>query len=118
MRRRGQALRPGEAGADPVIRCWILSGDTPVIFEGIRDKAMQKQRAYEQRRQPGGWGVDYVFDVPIDVAAMVADYRHNRAVEAGLFADWRALRPINGNVLTRLADTPKWWQTVGSIEYK
>jgi hypothetical protein len=47
---------------------WHLetSGDLPPEFAGVRDAALQKQRAEEERRGPGELGVDYVFDVPLD----------------------------------------------------
>src|SRR6266481_4536281 len=94
------------------------SGDFPPGFAGCRDIAMSKQRTREERRKPGEWGVDYVFDVPLDTAATITGYRHNGAVENDLFRNLRTLVPTNGNVLTKLSQPPKWWQTVGSIKYE
>jgi hypothetical protein len=94
------------------------SGDLPPEFAGLRDTAMHKQRAREERRRPGGWGVDYVFDVPLDTAAMITGFRYNGPIEHDLFRNLRSLVPTNGNVLTRLSQPPKWWQTVGLIRYE
>jgi hypothetical protein len=79
---------------------------------------MDKQRAEEARRKSGGWGVDYFFDVPLDTAASMTGYRHDRAVENDFFRNLRTLVPTKGNVLTKLSQPPGWWQTIGSMEYK
>ena len=62
--------------------------------------------------------VDYVFDVPLDTAATITGYQYTREVENDFFSNVQTLVPVNGNVLTRLSHPPKWWQTVGSIEYR
>jgi hypothetical protein len=90
------------------------SGQLPPEFPAIRDLAAAKQRD----RQPGPWGVDYLFDVPIATGATLTDYRHDRVVAPDLFMDLRTLVPVNGNVLTRLSQPPKWWQLTSSIEYE
>jgi len=68
-----------------------------------------------------------VFDVPLDVAAMLTGFRYGGAMEPDYFRELtepdffrnlRTLVPINGNVLTRLSRRPKWWQTIGSIKYE
>ena len=94
-----------------------VRGDLPSAFGDFRSIAMDKQRAEQARRKPGEWGVDYLFDVPIDTAAAISGYRHDRAVENDFFRNLRALKPTNGNVLTKLSQPPGWWQTVGSMEY-
>jgi hypothetical protein len=63
-----------------------------------------------QRRKLGQWGVDYVFNVPLDMAATITGYRHSRAVEDDFFSNLRTLAPSSGNVLTKLSQPPKWWQ--------
>lgn len=78
---------------------------------------MDKQRAEQARPKFGGWSVDYFSDVPIDTAAAITGYRHDRVVENDFFRNLRALKPAYGNVLTRLSQPPAWWQTVGSMEY-
>ena len=90
------------------------SGDLPTEFSAIRDAAMAKQRA----RKPGPWGVDYLFEVPLDTAATITKFRHDHNVESAFFANLQALVPADGNVLTRLSQPPTWWQTAGSIEYE
>jgi hypothetical protein len=95
-----------------------LSGDLPAGFVGIRDIGMRKGRAQEERRKPGEWGVDYVFDVPLDTAAAITGFRHDRMVENDFFTSLQSLVPTNGNVLTKLSHPSKWWQTVGSIEHQ
>ena len=59
-------------------RVWHLetSGDLPPEFGGVRDAALQKQRAQEERRGPRELRVDYVFDVPLDIAAMLTGFRY------------------------------------------
>jgi hypothetical protein len=94
-----------------------VSGDLPSAFAGFRDVALDKQRAREARGKSGAWGVDYIFDVPLDTAATIAGYRHDRVVENDFFRDLRGLVPTKGNVLTKLSQPPGWWQTAGSIEY-
>jgi hypothetical protein len=94
------------------------SGDLPPEFAGFHDNAMCKRRAQEERRTPGEWRVDYVFEVPLDTAATITGYRHDRAVEDDFFRNLRTLVPTNGNMLTKLSQPPKWWQTVGSIKYE
>ena len=74
---------------------WHLeaSGDLPPEFSGFRDIAMDKQRAQQESRGPGEWGVDYVFDVPLDTAATITGYRHDRWVEDDFFRKLRTLVP-------------------------
>jgi hypothetical protein len=95
-----------------------VRGDLPSAFGDFRSIAMDKQRAEEARRKSGEWGVDYFFDVPLDTAATMTGYRHDRAVENDFFRNLQGLVPTKGNVLTKLSEPPGWWQTVGSIEYK
>jgi len=92
-----------------------VSGDLPSAFANFRDVALDKQQA---PGKSGPWRVDYIFDVPLDTAAAITGYRHDRAVEKGFFRSVRTLIPTNGNVLTRLSQPPGWWQTVGSMRYE
>ncbi|WP_375304344.1 hypothetical protein WI560_18570 [Bradyrhizobium sp. A11] len=115
-------------GGHPVWEIWHDSGqgrshleargDLPVAFKEFCDTAMKKQRAEDAHDKPGGRGVDYVFDVPIDTAASVVGYRHDRGVEEDFFKALRTLTPANGNVLTKLNEPPGCWQAVGSINYE
>jgi hypothetical protein len=93
-------------------------GDLPHAFAGFRDIAIDKQRARKARSRPGEWGVDYLFDIPSDMAATITGYRHDGTVENGFFRNLRVLVPTNGNVLTRLSQPPEWWQSAGSIQYE
>jgi hypothetical protein len=62
--------------------------------------------------------VDYLFDVPLDAAAVITGFRHNKGKGKGAaYREVTTLEPINGNALRRLSKPPKWRQTVGSIEY-
>jgi hypothetical protein len=103
---------------------WHLetSGDLPQEFA-----ALQRQRAQEELRGPGELDVDCTFAVPLDVAAMLTGFRYGGAMdldyarkqmEPGFFGNLRILAPTDGNVLTKLSQPPKWWQTVGSIKYE
>lgn len=94
------------------------SGDLPTTFTNIRDLAMSEHQVQEARRKPGEWGVDYLFDVPLKTAATITGFRHDRAVENDFFRNLQSLAPTNGNVLTKLRNPPKWWQTVGSMKYQ
>jgi hypothetical protein len=94
------------------------SGDLPPEFAGFRKNALYKQREQQEHRQPGEWGVDYVFDVPLETAETITGYRHDRAVTAGLFKELLTLMPINGNELTKLSQPPMWWQILGSTRYE
>ena len=93
-------------------------GNLPRAFASYRDIAMEKQRAEEEPGKPGEWSVDYVLDVPIDTAASLTGYRHDRAVENDFFEALRTLKPARANVLTKLSEPPGWWQTLGSISYE
>jgi hypothetical protein len=95
-----------------------VRGDLPSAFGDFRSIAMEKQRAEEAHRKSGEWGVDYFFDVPLDTAAAMTGYRHDRRVDNDFFRNLRGLVPIKGNVLTKLSQPPGWWQTVGSIAYE
>lgn len=95
-----------------------VRGDLPSAFGDFRSTAMDKQRAEDARRKSGEWGVDYFFDVPLDTAATMTGYRHDRAIESDFFRNLQGLVPTKGNVLTRLSQPPGWWQTVDSMEYK
>ena len=90
------------------------SGDLPADFARIRDIANDKQRSSPR----GAWSVDYLFDIPPDTVATLTDYRHDRALAPDFFTELRTLVPVNGNVLTRLSQPPKWWQLTRSIRYE
>ena len=93
-------------------------GDLPPTFMGTWEAALQRQReSYARRNIFGGWGVDYIFDVPFNVATEITGFHHNRGFEEGAYREVTTLEPINGNSLQRLSKPPKWWQTVGSTEY-
>lgn len=91
-------------------------GDLPSEFAGFRDVAMGKQQS--QARTAGQWGIDYVFDVPLETAATITGYRHDRVLERDFFRNLRTLVPVRGNVPTKASQPPTWWQLAGSLEYK
>jgi hypothetical protein len=90
------------------------SGDLPPEFAGFRNRAMERQRALEER---GERGADHLFDVPLDTAATITEYRHDRGIAGDIFGNLRTLVPVNGNVPTKLSQPPTWWQTAGSMKY-
>jgi hypothetical protein len=93
-------------------------GDLPQSFIGAWEAALQKQRENNATRKLGEWGVDYVFDVPLNAAAEITGFRHNRGFgKEDAYREVTALEPINGNALRRLSKPPKWWQTVRSTKY-
>lgn len=93
-------------------------GNLPPAFAHLRDTAMEKQRAEAVRRRSSNWGVDHIFDVPIDMATSITRYRHDCKVEDDFFNTLWTLEAARGNVLTKLNQPPGWWQTVGSISYE
>jgi hypothetical protein len=97
----------------------VFWGDLPPAFIGIWDAALQKQRELDARRKPGEWGVDYLFDVPLDAAAEITGFWHYRGPgKEDAYREVTTLEPIKGNSLRRLSKPPKWWQSVGSTEYR
>jgi hypothetical protein len=94
------------------------SGDLPAGFSSLHDTALQKQRAASAMRGRSGLGVDYIFSVPLDTAATITGFRHNRSMREDPFRTLRSLEPADGNVLTKLSKPPRWWQMVGSIRYE
>jgi hypothetical protein len=95
-----------------------VRGDLPAAFGDVRSIALEKQKTQDARRKSGEWGVDYLFDVPIDTAATMTGYRHDRRTEADFFRNLQGLVPTKGNILTKLSQPPGWWQTLGSMDYK
>jgi hypothetical protein len=97
----------------------VFWGDLPTSFVGIWGAALEKRRTAEAEHKPSDcWGpADYVFDVPLETAATITGFRHNRAFQEDAYREVTTLEPINGNALRRLNNPPNWWQTVGSIEY-
>jgi hypothetical protein len=94
-----------------------IHGDMPPEFDELRNTAIERQQAKQTPKKPGDvWGED-VFEVPLDVAATITVYRETFPIEDAFFADVRSLKPINGNVLTKLSQPPTWWQTAGSTRY-
>jgi len=105
----------------PLAGAALKSGGCAVFAKyagDFRAIAMDKQRTEDARSKSGDWSVDYIFDVPLDTAAAITGYRHDRAIENDFFRNLRTLAPTNGNVLTKLSQPPGWWQTVGSLEYE
>lgn len=94
------------------------SGDLPPEFAGYRDIAIDNQRTDRERLGPGEWGVDYVFDVPLDTTATLTGYRASSAVEDDFFGNLHALTPANGNALNKLIQPCPWWQVAGSMKYE
>jgi hypothetical protein len=68
---------------------------------------MDKQRTEDARSKSDDWSVDYIFDVPLDTAAAITGYRHDRAIENDFFRNLPTLVPTNGNVLTKLSQPPR-----------
>ncbi len=93
-------------------------GDLPPAFAAFREVAVEKRRAQEQRRRPGEFGVDYVFDVPLDTAATITGYRHTRRVDDDFFRHLESVVLTDGSILTKLSQPPTWWQTAGSTKYE
>ena len=94
-------------------------GDLPPSFIGTWEAALQKQRERNAMRKPGEWGVDYVFDVPLNAVAEITGFRHDRGRgKEDAYREVTTLESINGNSLRRLSMPPRWWQIVGSTEYR
>ena len=93
-------------------------GKLPPEFAGFRDVAVREQRTKSEGRRQGQWGIDYVFDVPLDTAATITGYKHDRAVDHDFFRNLQTIVPINGNVPIKLSQPPTWWQVAGSLQYE
>jgi hypothetical protein len=94
-------------------------GDLPSSFLGTWEATLQKQRQRNAMRKPGEWGVDYVFDVPLIAAAEITGFRHDGGPgKEDAYRDVTTLALINGNSVKRLSKPPRWWQMVGSTEYR
>jgi hypothetical protein len=52
-----------------------VSGSPPPSFQSIRQRLMEKQEATVSDE---GFKVDYIFDIPVEVAAAICKYRHDR----------------------------------------
>jgi hypothetical protein len=52
-----------------------VAGSPPTSFQSISQRQMEKQ---EGTAREEGLGVDYIFDIPVEVAADVCKYRHDR----------------------------------------
>jgi hypothetical protein len=94
-----------------------FSGDLPPDFLRTWEGALHKQGESDAIRKPDDLGVDHIFDVPLDAAAKITGYRHDRGGTEDTYREVTTLEPINGNELRRLGKPPKWWQTVGSTKY-
>jgi hypothetical protein len=53
-----------------------IKGEPPPVFAGIRDKLTTQQEAAGGKKA----GVDFIFDVPVEVARSVAGYRHDEDI--------------------------------------
>ena len=51
-------------------------GDLPAAFNGIRDQQRAKQEAAGGSKA----GVDYIFDIPVELAQALTGYRHDVAI--------------------------------------
>jgi hypothetical protein len=49
-----------------------VSGSPPPSFESIRQRLTRRQEA------TAGSGVDYIFDIPVEVAAAICKYRYGQ----------------------------------------
>jgi hypothetical protein len=49
-----------------------VSGSPPPSFESVRQRLTRRQEA------TAGSGIDYIFDIPVEVAAAICKYRHDR----------------------------------------
>ena len=95
-------------------------GDLPPSFVGTWEAALRKQRASDAKRKSGEWGVDHVFSVPLEAAAEITGFRYDRGGRGKVdaYREVTTLELINGNSLKRLSTPPRWWQIVGSTEYR
>ena len=56
-----------------------VTGEPPAAFTGIAARL----RAKQAQRQPGPVQVDYIFDVPLELAALCCGYRHDTRADWG-----------------------------------
>jgi hypothetical protein len=66
--RVSELVHDGRQGVDDL----SVFGSLPPSFQSIR------QRLTQEREATVGGAVDYIFDVPVEVATAVCKYRHDR----------------------------------------
>jgi hypothetical protein len=77
----------------------------PAAYASIRERLTAKQKAQGERPR-----VDYIFDIPIEVAAAVTGFHYNRGTSAG----YPDLEPLEIAVLPEMAE--EWWMQPGPAE--
>lgn len=98
-------------------------GDLPPQFAAIHATERMRQDEQTRRRPPGlsreeaYWhNADYIYEVPINTAAVITGFRHDQA-DSECFSNVRRLEPNTGNELTKLGNPPNWWQQTNSMRY-
>jgi len=72
-------------------------GQLPPFFDSVRDGALREQASKGESE-----GVDFVFDVPIEMAQRMVGFRHDAEGEPTRFD---VLEPVSGSALGR-----PWWK--------
>jgi hypothetical protein len=80
-------------------------GGLPAAFTAIRDRLMAKQRSEGERPR-----VDYIYDVPIEIAAALTGFHHVRGTSAG-YPDFEPLE-----VAVIPATPAEWWLEAPPVE--
>jgi hypothetical protein len=75
----GQKLWSVDHDSSKGVENLMISGDLPLAYASIRDRQLAHQRSDRTANQ--GIGVDYVFEVPIQLADELTGYRHDKDLE-------------------------------------
>jgi len=65
-----------DAGGRKGIECLEVKGQPPASFAAIRDRLFAEQSAAGGKKA----GVDYVFDIPVELAHSLTGYRHDQDI--------------------------------------
>jgi hypothetical protein len=93
--------RGGDYGVDDL----VIEGTPPEPFEEIRARCFAAQQAAKHDKI----GVDYVFDIPVELGRSIVGFRHDQA-DAHTDGNFRELHIGPDSRLTRAAARPPWWK--------
>ncbi|EKU75730.1 MULTISPECIES: hypothetical protein [Sphingobium] len=66
-----------------------MTGDLPATFPAIRDRLFEEQKAEDA----GSAEVDFIFDIPIELAQSVTGFRHDLWEMDGRRPNWSVIEP-------------------------
>jgi len=85
-----------------------VTGMTPENFEDLRARKFAEQAEDDRTRAKGEYGVDYIFDIPLELARTIAGFRHDLDTPGIDHDGFRELRQQAGAGL--LSSARPWWK--------